>query len=349
MTFKKAGLGVVGVVFILMTAGLAISASPPVWTYGLIPYDEELIGVRYRSFGNTEGEEIYLGIPDLGLTTHRLGANTTWAEWNKVAFSYDPLKDELTTEVDPGDDGLGVTTLVYSGVSSQITALGKKFALGDLNIMQITLANGDQNTTVNWNDVFLYNVDFPDGVSFGSFGGNGIFDWMLQAFDFAQGFKVTGLLHVTGPFGTSQEQSKLEIKVGHLVQNLPPDCSKAYPSVKTLWPPDHTFVKIKIRGVTDPDDDPLTITVTGIFQDEPVNASGDGNTAPDGKGVNSADAWVRAERQGKGNGRLYHIYFTADDGNSNICSGEIRVGVPKSQGKNKTPVDDGPLYDSTVF
>ena len=349
MTFKKTWLLVGGIVLTLMTAGGASAASPPVWTPGLTTYDEALIGVRYRSLANTGEEEVYLGIPDLGLSANRQGANVTWAEWNKVAFSYDPLTDELTTEVDPGDDGLDIITLVYPDISGQITALGKKFTLADLNIMQITIANSDEGATVNLNDVFLTNVDFPEGVSLGSFGGNGVFDWMLQDFDFVQGFKMTGMIHLLGSFSNSQELSKIEIKVGHLSPNAPPDCSKAYPSLKTLWPPDHRWVKINILGVTDGNEDPIIIKIDSIYQDEPVDATGDGNTAPDGKGVGESRALVRAERQGSGNGRVYHIAFTADDGKGGTCSAEALVGVPKSMGKkHRIPFDDGALYDSTV-
>jgi hypothetical protein len=37
-----------------------------------------------------------------------------------------------------------------------------------------------------------------------------------------------------------------------------------------LWAPNHQFVPIAIMGVTDPDGDAVTITVTGVTQDEPV-------------------------------------------------------------------------------
>ena len=348
MLSKRISLAVLGVLVVFMSAGIG-GAAPLAWTYGLIPYDEELVGVRYRSFANTGGKEIYLGVPDLGLPANRVETDLTWAEWNKVTFTFDRANNQLTTEVDPGADGIDIVTLVYLGVSDQIVALGKQFTLDDLNIMQITLANDDENTTVNFNDVFLFNGAFPNGVSLGSFGGNGLFDWMVQDFDFSQGFKITGTLHLIGSFSNSEELSKLEIKVGHLSPNGPPDCSKVYPSVKKLWPPNHKLAKVNVLGVTDPNDDPMTMRIDSIFQDEPVDSIGDGNTAPDGKGVDSSAAWVRAERQGNGNGRVYHIAFTADDGKGGVCSGEVLVGVPKSMGKkHRTPIDDGALYDSTV-
>lgn len=128
--------------------------------------------------------------------------------------------------------------------------------------------------------------------------------------------------------------------------NSAPVCDGAEPSISMLWPPNHQFVSIEVEGVTDPDGDPVTITIDSIFQDEAVDAPGSGNTAPDGMGIGTSTAQVRAERVGGGNGRVYHIFFTATDGNGGSCSGEVLVGVPKSP--NRTAVDDGALFDSTV-
>jgi hypothetical protein len=137
-----------------------------------------------------------------------------------------------------------------------------------------------------------------------------------------------------------------------ILANQAPDCSNAAPSVDTLWPPNHEFVSVGIVGVTDPDGDPITITIDSIFQDEPVDTLGDGSFTPDGQGVGTDTAEVRAERVGTkqipGNGRVYHIGFTADDGLGGTCSGEVLVGVPHDQGQRDVPVDDGALYDSTL-
>jgi len=132
------------------------------------------------------------------------------------------------------------------------------------------------------------------------------------------------------------------------VGNAPPDCSAAEPSVDTLWPANHKFVAVDILGVFDPDGDAVTITVDSIWQDEPVNSTGDGNHEPDGTGVGTPSAAVRAERAGGGNGRVYHMSFTAEDGYGGSCTGVVLVGVPKSEGSKGGPVDDGALYDSTV-
>jgi len=153
--------------------------------------------------------------------------------------------------------------------------------------------------------------------------------------------------------------------------NQPPVCSLAVPTIAELWPPDHKMVEVGIMGVTDPDGDPVTITITGITQDEPVNGLGDGNTSPDGSGVGTATAMLRAERTGKGeqapgNGRVYEISFGASDGLGGECIGSVFVCVPHDQsaapietwnedsrglvhpGHRARCVDDGQSYDSTA-
>jgi hypothetical protein len=151
------------------------------------------------------------------------------------------------------------------------------------------------------------------------------------------------------PGGTYINLDDFYVRGTPLVVNEPPDCTEASPSVDTLWPPNHSFVAVDVLGVIDPDGDEVAITIDSIFQDEPVDGQGDGSFTPDGQGVGTATAEVRAERAGPGNGRVYHIGFTADDGHGGTCSGEVLVGVPKNQGKKGAPVDDGPLYDSTAL
>ncbi len=132
----------------------------------------------------------------------------------------------------------------------------------------------------------------------------------------------------------------------HHVPNLPPDVSQARPGVATLWPANHRMADVSIEGVTDPDCDPVTITITRIVQDEPVDGAGDGNTCPDAQGVGASAAQLRAERSGSGNGRVYTIYFTATDKQGNSSKGRVKVGVPKSS--NSAAVDDGTEFDSTA-
>jgi hypothetical protein len=88
--------------------------------------------------------------------------------------------------------------------------------------------------------------------------------------------------------------------------------------------------------------------ITRITQDEPVNGLGDGDTSPDGFGIGTSSALLRAERSGIANGRVYMVSFFASDGTGSSCSGSVSVGVPHDQGKGRVPIDDGQNYDSTA-
>jgi FG-GAP repeat len=127
--------------------------------------------------------------------------------------------------------------------------------------------------------------------------------------------------------------------------NQPPNCGGAFPSVDMIWPPNHDMVNVTIQGVTDPDGDPVTINIDQIKQDEPTDGTGDGHTCPDGAGIGTSTAQVRAERSAQGDGRVYTIYFTASDGKGGSCQGSVTVCVPKSIKGSCT--NGGAIYDST--
>ena len=132
----------------------------------------------------------------------------------------------------------------------------------------------------------------------------------------------------------------------------PPICVDAIADPNEIWPPNHKFVDILIEGVFDPDGDEVTITIDSIYQDEPLNGLGDGNTCPDGEGVETDYASVRAERTGNpnvpGDGRVYHIEFTANDDFDGQCQGVVKVCVPHDQRKGHDCVDQGALFNSTI-
>lgn len=125
--------------------------------------------------------------------------------------------------------------------------------------------------------------------------------------------------------------------------NNPPNVDHAQPSVASLWPPNHSMVQVSILGVIDTENN-ATIQITGVTQDEPANGNGDGDTAVDAVINNDGTVLLRAERAGNGNGRVYHVHFTASDFEGS-ASGVVNVNVPHN--KNATVIDGGELYDST--
>ena len=130
--------------------------------------------------------------------------------------------------------------------------------------------------------------------------------------------------------------------------NHRPICTAATASGPSMWPPNHKYRLFSIGGVTDPDGNPVTVTITGVTQDEPVNGLGDGNTSPDATlGPASNQVSLRGERSGLGNGRVYVISFTGSDGSGGTCSGTRSVGVPHDQ-SGPAAIDSGQFYNSLL-
>jgi hypothetical protein len=157
----------------------------------------------------------------------------------------------------------------------------------------------------------------------------------------------TGDLHCTVDFllnGKSAGDAFVQ-KVNRV--NRPPDCSKLTVSPSSLWPPNHKFVTVTVSGATDPDAAPVTTTITGVTQDEPINWLGDGDTSPDAAWVtgHANQVKLRAERSGKGDGRVYKIAVTVSDGNL-TCRRILAVGVPHDQSGPPAVDSSPPSYNS---
>ena len=71
----------------------------------------------------------------------------------------------------------------------------------------------------------------------------------------------------------------------------------------------------------------MTVALS-VSSNEPVNGTGDGNTAPDWQIVNEHLVRLRAERAGNGTGRVYTITITATDSAGESSSADVAVSVP---------------------
>jgi len=120
--------------------------------------------------------------------------------------------------------------------------------------------------------------------------------------------------------------------LARITENRPPDCSGAAASPSVIWPPNGKMIPVSILGAADPEGDPVALRITGISQDEPGAAF---------SGIGSSVAQVKAERDGKGDGRVYRILFEATDPAGASCTGEVTVCVPQDQGK-RSCVDSAP-------
>jgi hypothetical protein len=70
-----------------------------------------------------------------------------------------------------------------------------------------------------------------------------------------------------------------------------------------------------------------TCAIASVTSNEPVNGSGDGNTAVDWQIIGPNTANVRAERSGGGSGRVYTLTVRCTDPSGNASTGTTTVAV----------------------
>jgi hypothetical protein len=68
-----------------------------------------------------------------------------------------------------------------------------------------------------------------------------------------------------------------------------------------------------------------------VTSNEPINGTGDGDTAPDWEIVDSHHVRLRAERGDNGSGRIYTITITCTDTDGNSSASTVTVSVPHDQ------------------
>ena len=90
----------------------------------------------------------------------------------------------------------------------------------------------------------------------------------------------------------------------------------------SLWPPNHQMQEVMVNYTVDA----CSSCSLSVSSNEPVNGTGDGDTAPDWEIVDNHHVRLRAERAATGNGRIYTITITCQNGvNSDTETVEVHV------------------------
>ncbi len=116
-----------------------------------------------------------------------------------------------------------------------------------------------------------------------------------------------------------------------VVDTTKPAIASVTRSSATLWPPNHQMVPITVSAVVS-DAVGSSLKIVNVTSSEPDNGLGDGDTANDIQITGNLTVNLRAERSGKGNGRVYTITLEARDAAGNTSQATCTVSVPKSQG-----------------
>jgi hypothetical protein len=117
-----------------------------------------------------------------------------------------------------------------------------------------------------------------------------------------------------------------------------------------LWPPDHGYRPFDlvdcVSSVVDGCEGPLPIATAGkitrVTSDEPERGRGDGDTCADALITGDTSVKLRAERAGKGDGRVYTIHFEVSDQHGHVTASSCKVQVP--HGQAGAAVDSGAAF-----
>ena len=164
--------------------------------HGSADFSSKYAAVRFKSFSNSTREEIYLGVDDIAKSGNRSQDHYEWTVPGEhdIVFSYDPTTHELHASINGNELEL----------SYPATAPAE-----EINILQLDVIGQTKDVSVILKNVFIN--DSPVG----SFEGNGWKTWNISGFDVSSGFKLRGILEISGDFGSSNETDKVNILLGH--------------------------------------------------------------------------------------------------------------------------------------
>jgi hypothetical protein len=109
----------------------------------------------------------------------------------------------------------------------------------------------------------------------------------------------------------------------------PPVISNLIASPSVLWPPNHEMVPITLTvSASDNCDSNPICQIVSVISNEPENGLGDGDKAPDWEITGTLTVNLRAERSGKGDGRVYTVKVRCTDNAGNFSDHTITVTVP---------------------
>ncbi len=126
-------------------------------------------------------------------------------------------------------------------------------------------------------------------------------------------------------------------------------------NIYILWPPNHRMVDIAIAAnATDNSGCPVTLNAT-VTSNEPENGLGSGDTGPDwtqpviDQDTGMIYMQLRAERSGRGKGRIYTVIITATDCSGNISTAKAKIRVPHDKDNEDREREDREEHDRDEY
>ncbi|MBN2555864.1 MAG: ExeM/NucH family extracellular endonuclease, partial [Anaerolineales bacterium] len=207
-----------------------------------------------------------------------------------------------------------VNLLVSGGLLNQVAAfisLDERYSYvfdGQAGYLDHTLTTVGLQDRVTGVDIWHINADEP------------------RVLDYNQEFNPPYLFDGEEPYRSSDHDPVI---LG-FCESIPPEITITL-TPDVLWPPNHQYVEVEAAvGAADNVDPAPVITFISVASNEPDNGEGDGNTVDDIIVVDDFHFLLRAERAGGGSGRIYTVYYAAEDACGNVTLGSATVTVPRA-------------------
>jgi hypothetical protein len=131
--------------------------------------------------------------------------------------------------------------------------------------------------------------------------------------------------------GDSNGVAVIDMGAFEFGDTVPPTITSVTATPDVLLQANHQMVPVSIRvSASDNSGQAVSCRIISVTSNEPVEGLGDGDTAPDWLVTGNLTLNIRAERSGKGSGRVYTINIECSDTSDNLSSKDVSVTVPRN-------------------
>jgi hypothetical protein len=244
-----------------------------------------------------------------------------------------------------------VVTATDHGVINCTPPSGSTFPLGTTTVL-CTATNPSGTSSASFDVTVLDStgpvLNIPTGITAEATGADGaVVTWSASATDNIDGPVAITCTPASGsqfPLGPTLVTCSALDSLEHettgtffvtVLDTTPPQILSATASPDTLFPPNHNMVAVTLSVVaTDLVDPAPIVKIVSVTSNQPVNGTGDGDTAPDWNVTGALTVDLRAERS-PGSDRVYTITVEATDATGNTAAYDVLVRVPQSSSKRR--------------
>jgi hypothetical protein len=283
------------------------------------------------------------------LTLTACGGIGDWWSWYSVGAATTAPRDFATAPATPLNYNLLITevtgdpSFVFGGMApgdsvDLYTIILDAPSSGLTSTVQIRELSGTRTGRVVFRGVFSDTGNAIGSLSADAATGRGLLKLTWNGTDYAAYVNVYSVLMINRTAYTMSWVYGTEAAVDPCGADASAPTIAMPMTGASLWPANHKMVRVA-QGIGASDDlDSLPTLEVSVTSSEPVTGPDDDTTpdwvvSPNGDGT--FDVWVRAERRGSGDGRVYTITATATDACGKTTTETRTVSVPKSMGRGK--------------